>query len=153
MNFISNTVSTLVIVAALAGLSAGKAETTHPESETSSNLAIEFTGIEYQTGSIKVALFNNEDGYNKNAAMGGAEVAADAASVSVSVDGLPAGMYAAKVYHDVDGNGAMNTNPFGMPIEPFAFSNNAQPNMGPASWADASFEVTTDGTVQKITIQ
>lgn len=153
MNLISNSIGTVIVIAAIAGLSIGMAETARPVSATSSSLAIEFTGIEHQTGSIKVALFNSEEGYNKNAAIGGAEVAADAASVSVSVDGLPTGKYAAKVYHDVDGDGGMNTNPFGMPIEPFAFSNNAQPNMGPATWADASFDITADGAVQNITIQ
>ncbi len=153
MNILGNTLSTIIVVAAVAGLSAGMAETARPVSTTSSSLSMKFTGIQQQSGTIKVALFNSEDGYNKNAAVAGAEVAADAPSVSVSVENLPAGTYAAKIYHDVDGNNAMNTNPFGMPIEPFAFSNNAQPNMGPAKWADAAFEVTTEGAVQNISIQ
>ena len=44
-----------------------------------------------------------------------------------------------RAFHDVNGDGRMNTNPFGMPTEPFAFSNNARGNMGPASWDRAEF--------------
>ena len=47
-----------------------------------------------------------------------------------------------KAFHDVNGDGEMNTNPFGMPIEPYAFSNNAVGNMGPARWEQARFTVT-----------
>ncbi len=41
----------------------------------------------------------------------------------------------------MNGNGKMDTNPFGMPVEPYAFSNNAVGNMGPAKWDRARFEV------------
>ena len=58
---------------------------------------------------------------------------------------LPAGEYAAKTFHDVNANGTMDKNPFGMPIEPYAFTNNAVGNMGPASWERA--HVTVSGAV------
>ena len=38
-------------------------------------------------------------------------------------------------------DGEMNLNPFGIPSEPYAFSNNAVGNMGPASWERARFAV------------
>ena len=47
---------------------------------------------------------------------------------------LPAGQYGIKMFHDVDGDGKMGMNPFGMPTEPFAFSNNAPAQFGPAKW-------------------
>ena len=56
-----------------------------------------------------------------------------------------------KAFHDVDDDGAMATNPFGMPIEPYAFSNNAVGNMGPAGWDRAHFSVSGD-TVQTINL-
>jgi uncharacterized protein (DUF2141 family) len=65
---------------------------------------------------------------------------------------LPAGDYAIKAFHDIDGNGRMTTNPFGRPIEPFAFSNNAVGNMGPARWDSARFAV-RGKTAQTITIR
>jgi uncharacterized protein (DUF2141 family) len=46
-----------------------------------------------------------------------------------------------KAFHDVNDDGKMNLNPFGVPIEPVAFSNNAPANMGPAGWERAKITV------------
>jgi uncharacterized protein (DUF2141 family) len=46
----------------------------------------------------------------------------------------------------------MNRNPFGMPTEPYAFSNNAVGNMGPAGWDRARFTV-QGATAQTISIR
>ena len=67
-------------------------------------------------------------------------------------ENLPAGDYAVKAFHDVDGDGEMDTNPFGMPTEPYAFSNNAVGNMGPARWDRARFAVSGE-TTQTISIR
>lgn len=117
-------------------------------------LDINFTGVETRTGSIMIALFDSEDAYNGK----GAPVRATALPVKVGalttlIAGLAPGRYAIKAFHDVDGDGKMGINPFGMPIEPFAFSNNAKGNRGPAMWADAAFTVAPGENVQAITIQ
>lgn len=65
---------------------------------------------------------------------------------------LPDGEYGLKVIQDVNGNGKMDVNPFGMPIEPYAFSNNAIGNMGPAGWDRARFTVAGD-TAQTIKLK
>jgi uncharacterized protein (DUF2141 family) len=52
-----------------------------------------------------------------------------------------------RAFHDVDGDARMNVNPFGIPTEPYAFSNNAVGNMGPASWDRA--RVTVSGAVSQ----
>jgi hypothetical protein len=72
--------------------------------------------------------------------------AADAAP-SAKITGLPPGTYAAKVFQDVDGDGKMGLNPFGLPTEPYGFSNGAQPNMGPPSFEAAAFEVQAGANV------
>ena len=63
-----------------------------------------------------------------------------------------AGEYAVKLYHDVNGDGEMNTNPFGMPVEPFAFSNDAKGRFGPAKWDAAKFTVGADAVTHTITM-
>jgi uncharacterized protein (DUF2141 family) len=65
---------------------------------------------------------------------------------------LQPGKYAAKAFHDVDGDGKMNLNPFGLPIEPVAFSNNAPANMGPPGWDRAQLMV-SGNTAQTIVIR
>lgn len=57
------------------------------------------------------------------------------------------------MFHDIDGDGKMGMNPFGMPIEPFAFSNNAPAQFGPAKWDAAKFEVSATGATQTIKLQ
>ena len=56
-----------------------------------------------------------------------------------------------KAFHDVNGNGRMDSNPFGMQTEPYAFSNDAKGQRGPAAWADAAFTVTAGDNAQSIT--
>lgn len=114
-------------------------------------LTVTLENVQTLTGEIRLGIYDAA-GFESGAAVTGADVAADAATVSVTIEGLQPGEYGIKLYHDVNGDGQMNTNPFGMPIEPFAFSNNAVGRFGPAKWEDARFEVTADGAVQTITV-
>lgn len=97
-----------------------------------------------RTGAVMVALYDSEAAWSGGAPVAQMRVDAAGESPTAVFRGLPAGDYGAKAFHDVDGDGEMDTNPFGIPIEPFAFSNNAVGNMGPAEWADASFPVSGD---------
>jgi len=112
-----------------------------------------------RTGMVMVALFDSAaafDGRGGGDANPNRAVASTAISASGQVvatfDNLPAGDYAVKAFHDVNGDGEMNTNPFGMPTEPYAFSNNAVGNMGPARWDSARFTVSGE-TAQTISIR
>jgi uncharacterized protein (DUF2141 family) len=116
-------------------------------------LEVAFTGIEVHKGAIMMGVYGSEDAYNKGVSMNGARIVADKADVAAMIEGLPAGRYAIKAFHDIDGDGKMSSNPFGMPTEPFAFSNDAKGAMGPASWADAAFDVKAGGTKISITIK
>jgi uncharacterized protein (DUF2141 family) len=124
---------------AIAAVAASPA--TAPAASPAPGLEITFADTVAQKGVIMLGLYNSEEGYNTDKPVRGAGIPVTQASVSTVFAGLPDGRYAVKAYHDVDGDGKMSTNPYGMPIEPFAFSNNAKGNMGPASWADAAFEV------------
>ena len=104
-----------------------------------------------RTGKVMVALYDSEAAYQSGHPVAAREVDASGSVVAV-FDHLPAGDYAMRAFHDVNGDGQMNTNPFGMPVEPYAFSNNAVGNMGPASWERARFSVSGD-TAQTISIR
>jgi len=107
------------------------------------------TGAE--TGAIMVALYDSEAAYEGGQPARVAQVNV-ATGQHEAVFDLPAGAYGVKAFHDVNGNGKMDTNPFGMPTEPFAFSNNAVGNMGPAKWDRARFEL-SGATAQTIRIR
>ena len=59
-------------------------------------------------------------------------------------------LYPSPVFHDVNGNGEMDTNLLGLPLEPWGVSNNAKSNFGPPSWEDIRFEIPAAGTQQTI---
>lgn len=136
--------STAAALALLLGTSAASAE------PAGDSLTLTFeTGA--KTGTVMISLYDAEAAYS-----GGAPVASKALPASGPVvavfENLPAGDYAVKAFHDVNGNGRMDTNPFGMPVEPYAFSNNARGNMGPAGWDRAHFAV-AGATSQTISIR
>ena len=106
-----------------------------------------------RTGTVMVALFDSAASFDGRSGQPVASTAVNASGrVVATFESLPAGDYAVKAFHDVNGDGEMNTNPFGMPIEPYAFSNNAVGNMGPARWTAAHFAVSGE-TAQTISIR
>lgn len=54
---------------------------------------------------------------------------------------LKPGTYALRAVHDINANGDIDVNKLGLPMEPFAFSNDAMGRMGPPSFKEASFTV------------
>ena len=106
-----------------------------------------------RTGQVMVALYDSAAAFDGASSSPVAATAIPASGPVVATFGnLPAGDYAVKAFHDVNGDGQMNTNPFGMPTEPYAFSNNAVGNMGPARWDRAHFAVSGE-TAQTISIR
>jgi len=114
-------------------------------------VTISVTEIETHEGFIMAALYDE-------AGWGGAPIEAvsepvSGGAVTVTIAAPAPGQYAIRLFHDVDGNGELNSNMMGIPTEPFGFSNNAPPRFGPPSFAAAAFEVGDDGAVQTITLQ
>ena len=122
--------------------------------EAKAMLTVAFTGLASPTGAILLSVFDSEAAFDKGGKpVREAMIQANGATIETVFVGLPAGRYAIKAFHDIDGDMKMATNPFGMPTEPFAFSNNAVANMGPAKWADAAFTVTDGASRHSIVIR
>jgi uncharacterized protein (DUF2141 family) len=68
----------------------------------------------------------------------------------INFDDLPAGEYAIGLAHDLNGNGKLDVNVFGVPTEPYGFSNNTRPKFRAASWAEAKFVLSEKGGVLDI---
>jgi uncharacterized protein (DUF2141 family) len=106
------------------------------------SLTIDFQGIKVHRGVVLGAVFDSRSAYDANkGSLRELRLSAADGDVSVTIAGLKPGWYAVKTFQDIDSNGAMRFNPVGMPLEPYAFSNNARGLFGPASWRSASFEV------------
>lgn len=116
-------------------------------------LTVTFKGLKATTGAVLFTLVNSEAGYaGKAPAVAQIQLPVTTGVATRVFPDLAPGRYAIKAFHDVNGDGKMNANPFGIPTEPFAFSNNAVANMGPAKWAEASFEVKAGANTHAIDI-
>ncbi|MBR9834676.1 MAG: DUF2141 domain-containing protein [Alphaproteobacteria bacterium] len=115
------------------------------------DLTVTIKNVQTQGGTIVLGLYD-EAGFETDGALAGAHIAVDGDTVSTVFEGLAPGEYAIRLYHDVNDDGDMNTNPFGMPIEPYAFSNNARGRFGPPVWQAARFALAADGDTHTITL-
>lgn len=84
-----------------------------------------------------------------------ADLRPEAGRVRVSLTGLSdeqlAQPLALTVYQDANANGRLDKNAFGMPIEPYGFSNDATGNFGPPRFEGARFQW-VPGQVVRITL-
>ena len=79
--------------------------------------------------------------------------AAVKAGVSVTFNDLAEGEYAVSLFIDENSNNKLDTNAVGMPIEPYAFSNDASGSFGPPSFDKAKFALGKDDKKHVITIR
>lgn len=126
------------LAAALAAATLPAAAAPAPSATADVSITFRFE-VGERTGKIMMSLHDSEASYRSGPPTKAAEINVAGGQSTVTFDKLPAGDYAMKAFHDVNGNGKMDTNPFGMPTEPYAFSNNAIGNFGPASWERARF--------------
>ena len=103
-------------------------------------LKINVSNLEAVKGAIYVALYNSEDNFLLHEkALKKSIVPVLSKSVEFTIKDLPKGEYAVTLFHDEDNNGNLTTL-FGIPKEPYGFSNNAKGGfMGPPTFAEAKF--------------
>lgn len=114
-------------------------------------ITLTVTGIEEMRGDIVVALFPGDSWSGRPVAS--ASAAAGSREVIVELSAPGAGQYAIRLFHDVDGDGELDTNLLGIPSEPYGFSNNAPARFGPPSLEDAIFDVPAGGVAHSISLQ
>ena len=109
-----------------------------------STLNITIQNIQKAEGKIMIAVFKGEANFledDKDIALKIALVE-KTGELTVVFPNLPFGNdYSVAVYHDVNGNEKLNTNLFGVPTEPYGFSNNARSKWGAPKYNVARFEL------------
>jgi uncharacterized protein (DUF2141 family) len=104
-------------------------------------LTINVTNLSTTEGTIMIQIMQGEAQFNgEESAIASVMQSAASGDMSFTTQ-LPAGEYAIRVMHDVNNNGSLDSNFVGMPIEPWAMSNNAKGNFGPPKWEQAKFEL------------
>lgn len=116
------------------------------------DLSITVDGVASADGRLMVALYNSADTF-RGRPYRALTAPAAAGAVTLEVKDLPAGDYAFAVYHDANSNGKLDLNAVGMPVEDYAFSNNAMGKRGPASYDDARFPVPAGGAAASVNLR
>jgi uncharacterized protein (DUF2141 family) len=104
-------------------------------------LTVVLSDVRAQTGLIKVALVDSQAAWDGQAAPVQATGAPPSGGQATFVfKDLKPGSYAVLITHDENGNGQLDTNAMGMPLEGYGFSNNPRVMRKP-TWDEARFDL------------
>jgi uncharacterized protein (DUF2141 family) len=117
------------------------------ETPSVGGLRVVFTNIKTVKGQILVGIYDAESAFlNTNQVKVKRYLTVTAkGSMTLDLADLPAGNYAISCFHDINGNGELDTNLVGIPSEPYAFSNNARPKFRAPHWSEAQFWLDANG--------
>lgn len=118
--------------------------------DASADLTLTFPALASKSGKVMIAVYDSAQGWSSGKPARIAQANPADAEPAAKIVALAPGTYAVRAFQDVDGDGKMGMNPFGMPVEPYGFSNDALPNMGPPSFDAATFTVTAGANTQVV---
>ena len=108
-------------------------------------VVLQVSGIEQAGGQVMVAVYNSRETYMDTDRMFHEQVIPVSAVGTLNIElKIPSGKYAVTIFHDVNGDHKLNTNVFGIPREPYGFSNDARGTFGPPSYGEALAEAVYD---------
>ena len=114
--------------------------------KTSLTLTIEVASFENTKGVLRVCVTDQKDDFLKSCAFSKI-VTVENDTVSLKIENIEKGNYAVSVYHDENNSGIIETGGvFGIPLEPYGFSNNPNMTFGP-SYKKSVFKMTSDKNI------
>lgn len=119
-------------------------------SEEKGSIKVTLSNIK-DTGKIKIGIYREGDDF-PDAKFLVKTLFAEGVSgqCEVQFEEIPFGTYAIAIYQDVNGNGKLDKGAFGIPSEPFAFSNNFRPKFGGPSFEKCKFDFAKDQQAVRI---
>jgi len=108
----------------------------------SATVTVQVTDIESADGQIYVGLCDR--GFDEASCVDGRFQPARPGTMTFTFENVSPGTYAVAAYHDVNGNGRMDTGMFGLPQEPYGFSNDVG-RIAPPNFLAATFPVSSPG--------
>ena len=110
-------------------------------------LQVEFSNIREAKGNLYIAVYDQEGAFLKTGQVRSKKIVpiTQIGSMKISLGNLPPGKYALSCFHDLNGNGALDTNWMGIPNEPYGFSKNARPKFRAPKWGEAAFDLLESG--------
>ena len=115
------------------------------------SLVLEVTNLDSGRGVLYAQVYSSEAAFKAGTgAVRQVEKAVKEATIRLEFNDLPSGQYAVRLFQDLNGDRKVNTNAFGMPVEPFGFTNNAPAHFGPPSFGAVAVTVGDRPVVQTI---
>lgn len=112
-------------------------------------LTIVLTGLASDEGTAALALYDTRAAYEALAEpLRKARLEIEDRRCTWTVEGLPPGDYAVTAYHDRDDDGELDKGAFGIPTEPYGFSNGARGKLGPPAWSAVRLALAADARVE-----
>ena len=106
-----------------------------------SELAVEITDLRSTDGALMVAVVDSAAGWDDNSkAVARQKLAPSGERMTLRFPDLAPGSYAVLVMHDENGNGKLDANFLGMPVEGYGFSNNPKVMRKP-NYDEARFDL------------
>lgn len=121
--------------------------------ETTGHVTIRIDGIRQVQGQAVFVLMDSESGHLGDSPVFSKSIQHIDNLQSIAEFDLPAGEYSAVVYHDLNGNGKLDTWFYGKPKEPYGFSNNARSAFGIPDFEESRFVVDSEETRLIITVK
>jgi uncharacterized protein (DUF2141 family) len=135
MNLITAAAACTLALAALASANAQADQVT---------LSVRVDNVRPAQGAVRVAMFS-EGAWLSDQPVAALQIGASGASVTLRLIAPAAGRYGLAAYQDLNGDGELNRNLIGIPVEPYGFSNDAPLRFGPPRFTDAALDVGASG--------
>ena len=112
------------------------------------DLTVIVNGLENNDGVLQFGLYNDADKFPiVGETLKMVRVKTSGNSQKYTFSGLMKGAYAVAIYQDENNNDNCDKNFFGIPVEPYAFSNDIRPKLSVPSFEDCSFQLNQSKTV------
>lgn len=104
------------------------------------SISVEVPDIAGDKGEVLFALYDSEEHFNMRESKDRKKSEISDGKAKVVFEDVTPGIYAILCFHDVNGNGRLDFNEMGIPLEPYGSSNNVF-RMGPPLFEDAKFTI------------
>jgi uncharacterized protein (DUF2141 family) len=118
-----------------------------PVSAAAADVEVMVTELKHEGARVQCALFASADGFpNAHNAIAKTVAPVVAGQAVCRFAAVPEGSHALAAFEDRNGNGALDVNLFGVPVEGVAFSRDARGRLGPPGFEAARFVHSTAPT-------
>lgn len=121
---------------------------------TAADLTIALRGLRNTQGYLRLSLYDRPETFlQSQGRIARLKVEVQASPMTVQFRDLLPGKYAVTVHHDEDGDGKLQRNFLGLPLEGYGFSNNASTMFGPPSFSATAILLGNEDTTITIVVR